>query len=56
LIDGFIQTVLAATAIDQMAKRLLRGNTFDTELFGSINKDDSFINELMPQRGLQKEV
>jgi len=51
LIDGFIQTVLAATAIDQMAKRMIKQNSFDADLFQSLNKDPSFINEVMILEG-----
>mmetsp|Transcript_11358 Transcript_11358/g.14164 ORF Transcript_11358/g.14164 Transcript_11358/m.14164 type:complete len:225 (-) Transcript_11358:1613-2287(-) len=47
LIDGFIQTVLAASAIDEMAKRMLKANHFQVDLFTSLNKDPSFINEVM---------
>jgi len=46
LIDGFIQTVLASTAIDQMCKRLLREDKFNEELFSSLNKDPSFMKEI----------
>mmetsp|Transcript_17705 Transcript_17705/g.56549 ORF Transcript_17705/g.56549 Transcript_17705/m.56549 type:complete len:569 (+) Transcript_17705:1887-3593(+) len=47
LIDSFIQTVLASTAIDQMCKRLLKNGTFEHELFASLNKDPHFIDEVL---------
>lgn len=47
LIDGFIQTVLSSTAIDQMCQRLLKNGTFDKDLFSSLNKDPSFVEEML---------
>mmetsp|Transcript_28722 Transcript_28722/g.46464 ORF Transcript_28722/g.46464 Transcript_28722/m.46464 type:complete len:369 (+) Transcript_28722:543-1649(+) len=47
LIDGFVQTVLSSMAIDKMSKRLLRDKGFDSQLFVSLNKDDSFTKEMM---------
>ena len=48
LIDGFIQTVLAAQAIDKMAKNLIssKGN-LRQRLFKSLNNDAALISEIM---------
>lgn len=47
LVDGFIQCVMASTAIDQMCKRLLKKDNFDKELFSSLNKDPGFMSEVI---------
>lgn len=47
LVDGFIQTCLASSAIDQMCQRLLVNGKFDKELFSSLNKDPSFLDEIL---------
>ena len=48
LISGYIQTVLAMIAIDRMAGNLLNSKgKLKEKLFHSINKDDSFISEIM---------
>lgn len=51
LIDGFIQTVLATVAIDKLANKLMQGEKqeFDVELFSSLNKDQSLIQEILRQ-------
>lgn len=48
LIDGFIQTLLATVAIDKLASKLMNGveNEFNLQLFKSLNKDQSFIDEI----------
>lgn len=48
LIDAFVQTVLAAVAIDKMCARLVKGRTFDYELFKSLNDDEALLAELVP--------
>ena len=48
LIDAYVQTVLAATAIDSMAKRLLLPDgSFNRDLYTSLNSDHALINEIM---------
>lgn len=47
LIDAYIQTVLAVTAIDRMSIRLMENNTFDYQLFRSLNPDDALLHEIM---------
>jgi hypothetical protein len=48
LIDAFIQSVLATIAIDKMAKRLVKDDgSFDIDLFGSLNKDQALIKEIV---------
>lgn len=48
LIDAYIQTCLSVIAIDKMACNLLKDkDTFDIELFKSLNDDDGLINELI---------
>ncbi|CAO3598726.1 unnamed protein product [Absidia cylindrospora] len=47
LIDAYIQTVLAVTAIDRMSMRLMENNTFDHQLFRSLNPDDALLHEIM---------
>jgi hypothetical protein len=49
LIDGYVQTVLSAIAIDKMCKRLMKNGEFDMALFASVNHDESLIGELMPK-------
>ena len=47
LIKGYLQTVLAVTAIDEMAKRLIsKKKTFRRRLFCSLNPDQAFVNEI----------
>ena len=47
LIEGYLQSVLALTAIDEMAKRLIsQKKTFRRRLFRSLNPDTAFINEI----------
>jgi hypothetical protein len=48
LIDAYIQTVLATTAIDHMAVRLIREDgSFDQELYNSLNSDPALLAEVM---------
>jgi len=48
LIESYIQTVLAITAIDNMASRLItKKGVFRHKLFASINPDDSLCSEIM---------
>jgi hypothetical protein len=47
LIDAYIESVLATVAIDKMACRLTKeDDTFDMDLFESLNKDHVLINEI----------
>ena len=46
LIEAFLQTVMAATAIDRMCKMLSTGGKFNLELFGSLNDDASLLDEI----------
>jgi hypothetical protein len=55
LLDGFLQAVFASIAIDKMATRLWRSNgdatsggpnSFDRELFKSLNDDQVLIDEI----------
>merc|ERR1712054_85512 len=46
LIDGFIQTVLSVTAIDNMAENLVADGSFNADLFTSLNKDEGLLKEL----------
>ena len=48
LIEAFIQTVLATTAIDKMAKRLMSSKRkFQMKLFRSIHPDKVLIEEVL---------
>jgi len=48
LCDAYVQTVMAATAIDNMAKRLVKPDgSFDIDLFASLNSDQNLLNEIM---------
>ena len=48
LIKAFIQSVLAVTAIDQMACTLMtQKGTFKAKLFRSLNKDRALLDEIM---------
>lgn len=47
LLEGYVQTVLAACAIDEMAKRLVtKKGKFRKKLFASLNDDPSLAQEL----------
>lgn len=46
LIDAYVQTVLATTAIDSLAARLHPNDAFDFELFSSLNADDTLLDEI----------
>jgi len=46
LIDAYVQTVLATTAIDRLASRLRKNGTFDFELFSHLNADDALLDEI----------
>eukprot|EP00467_Chlorarachnion_reptans_P005254 CAMPEP_0114515064 /NCGR_PEP_ID=MMETSP0109-20121206/16511_1 /TAXON_ID=29199 /ORGANISM="Chlorarachnion reptans, Strain CCCM449" /LENGTH=506 /DNA_ID=CAMNT_0001695193 /DNA_START=8 /DNA_END=1528 /DNA_ORIENTATION=- len=47
LIDGYIQTVSAVSAIDDMATELMKGGKFDRTLYASVNADSSLLNEII---------
>lgn len=48
LIDGYVQTVLAAVAIDKMCGRLVHPDgSFNIDLFRSLNNDDNLVGEIM---------
>lgn len=48
LIEAFIQTVLAACAIDELARSLVTQKTkFRAKLFRSLNDDDALIQEIL---------
>ena len=47
LMDGFIQSVMATKAIDDMAMRLISSkSTFRKNLFKELNNDASLLNEI----------
>jgi hypothetical protein len=47
LIDAYVQTVMAATAIDRLADRLiLPDGKFDFDLYKSLNADNTLLNEI----------
>lgn len=46
LIDAYIQTVMAAIAIDQLADKLMKDGKFDFQLYKSLNADDSLLKEI----------
>lgn len=47
LIDAYVQTVLATTAIDRMAQRLIKADgTFDFDLYSSVNSDEALLSEI----------
>ena len=47
LIEGYVQTVLSVIAIDKLAKKLINDKgQLKKKLFRSMNKDESYINEL----------
>ena len=46
LIDAYIQTVMAAAAIDKLADRLMEDGKFDFSLYKSLNSDDSLLKEI----------
>ncbi len=50
LIDAYVQTVLATTAIDQIAQKLIHPVTgeFQVEFFRLLNSDEALIKEIMP--------
>jgi len=39
LIDAYVQTVLATSAIDRLAQRLVENGTFNYDLYKSLNPD-----------------
>ena len=48
LIEGYIQTVLSVTAIDEMAKQLVtQRGTFRRRLFQSLNPDPALIDDII---------
>jgi hypothetical protein len=52
LIEGYLQTVLAMTAIDEMAKRLItQKGSFRRRLFQSLNPDAAFVSDIYPAFG-----
>ena len=47
LIEGYLQSVLALTAIDEMAQRLIsKKKTFRRRLFRSLNPDQALLDEI----------
>lgn len=49
LISGYIQSVLAVTAIDNMAQQLISTKKkFKRKLFASLNDDDQLLGEILP--------
>lgn len=55
LIEGYVQTVLAAIAIDKMAKRLVsEDGSFNAELFRSLNDDQSLIDEILEFKRMEE--
>ena len=49
LIEGYIQTLLAVTAVDQMACQLVNSRgRFRRRRFASLNPDPSLLNEIIP--------
>jgi len=46
LMEAFVQTVMAASAIDRMCKLLTTEGKFNMELFGSLNDDSSLLAEI----------
>lgn len=49
LIEGYVQTVLAITAIDRMAAQLVnQKGAFRTRVFASLNPDDALVQEILP--------
>lgn len=51
LVDAFVQCVLATTAIDRMAQRLMAKGTFDFDLYNSLNADQILSQEIMRTQG-----
>lgn len=51
LIDAYLQTVLAVTGIDRMAKKLLYNGEFNYKLFKSFNPDNALIEEIRQANG-----
>jgi hypothetical protein len=47
LIDAYVQTVAAVTAIDTMATELTKSGNFDKKLYSSINADKRLLEEIM---------
>lgn len=48
LIEGYIQTILAVTAIDEMAKQLVtQKGTFRPRLFRSLNPDPALLDDIV---------
>ncbi len=48
LIEAYIQTVLSIIAIDKMAINLMNSKgRFRKKLFASLNRDDSFLKEIL---------
>eukprot|EP00808_Paulinella_micropora_P031073 g83223.t1 len=47
LIDAYIQTVLACTAIDRMCQQLMAGGTFNAPLYRTLNEDAVLLKEIV---------
>ena len=48
LIEGYLQTVLAVTAIDQMSQKLLtQKSVFRRRFFAQINPDEALVEEIV---------
>ncbi len=53
LIEGYLQTVFAVTAIDRMASTLLtQKGKFRRKFFGSLNPDEALLDEIVTSQGV----
>jgi hypothetical protein len=46
LLESYVQTVLSATAIDEMCCSLMEGERFNGDLFKSLNNDPGLLEEI----------
>jgi hypothetical protein len=42
-----VQAVLATVAIDKLAKRFVANGKFHIDIFGSLNKDRTYVDEIL---------
>jgi hypothetical protein len=47
LINAYVQAVLATVAIDKLAKRFVSDGKFHKEIFSSLNKDKTYVDEIL---------
>jgi hypothetical protein len=47
LINGYLQAVLSVVAIDRLACQLFKDDEFQSDIFKSINKDSSLLDEIL---------